>query len=60
MAGAVKFGCDAVGSTAGVGALARVLVGVIIGGVTYIAALAFLGEPNVRNYWSTRTTKSSR
>ena len=60
MAGAVKFGCDAVGSTAGVGALARVLVGVIIGGVTYIAALALLGEPNVRNYWSTRTTKSSR
>jgi len=60
MAIAVKFGCDAVGSSAGIGALSRVLTGITIGGATYIAALALLGEPHLRNYWSTRTTKSSR
>jgi hypothetical protein len=47
-------------SAAGIAALTRVLVGITIGGVTYIAALALLGEPHLRNYWSTRTTKSSR
>ena len=39
---------------------AGVLVGIVIGSVTYIGALALLGEPHLRNYWSTRTTKSSR
>jgi hypothetical protein len=47
-------------SAAGLAALTRVLIGITIGGVTYIAALALLGEPHLRNYWSTRTTKSSR
>ncbi len=60
MAIAVKLSCDAVGSSAGIGALSRVLTGITISGATYIAALALLGEPHLRNYWSTRTTKSSR
>jgi len=67
MAVAVKFGCNTVFSSAsssvspaGLAALTRVLVGLAIGGITYIAALALLGEPHLRNYWSTRTTKSSR
>ena len=64
MAIAVRFGSNAAFSSAspvaGLAALTRVLVGVSIGGVTYIAALALLGEPHLRNYWSTRTTKSSR
>lgn len=64
MAVAVRFGCNLVGSSsspaAGLAALTRVIVGITIGGVTYIAALALLGEPHLRNYWSTRTTKSSR
>ena len=64
MAIAVRFGSNVVFSSAdpvaGLAALTRVLVGVSIGGVTYIAALALLGEPHLRNYWSTRTTKSSR
>jgi putative peptidoglycan lipid II flippase len=60
MAIAVNLSCDAVGSSAGIGALSRVLTGITIGGATYIAALALLGEPHLRNYWSTRTTKSSR
>ena len=64
MAVAVRFGSNMIGSSdssaAGLAALIRVLVGITIGGVTYIAALALLGEPHLRNYWSTRTTKSSR
>jgi putative peptidoglycan lipid II flippase len=60
MAVAVRFGSDTVGSAVGISALIRVIVGITIGGVTYIAALALLGEPHLRNYWSTRTTKSSR
>ena len=64
MAVAVRFGSNMIGSSdssaAGIAALTRVLVGITIGGVTYIAALALLGEPHLRNYWSTRTTKSSR
>jgi putative peptidoglycan lipid II flippase len=61
---AVRFGSNIIGSsdssTAGLAALTRVLIGITIGGVTYITALALLGEPHLRNYWSTRTTKSSR
>jgi putative peptidoglycan lipid II flippase len=64
MAVAVKLGCNTISSAVkpvvGIEALTRVLVGIIIGGVTYIAALALLGEPHLRSYWSTRTTKSSR
>jgi putative peptidoglycan lipid II flippase len=68
MAIAVRFGSDMFISSdssltisvAGLAALTRVLVGITIGGVTYIAALALLGEPHLRNYWLTRTTKSSR
>jgi putative peptidoglycan lipid II flippase len=68
MAIAVRFGSDIFISSdssltisvAGLAALTRVLVGITIGGVTYIAALALLGEPHLRNYWLTRTTKSSR
>jgi putative peptidoglycan lipid II flippase len=64
MAVAVKLGCNTIGSAVkpvvGLEALTRVLVGITIGGVTYIAALALLGEPHLRSYWSTRTTKSSR
>jgi putative peptidoglycan lipid II flippase len=60
MAIAVRFGSNTVGSDAGISALVRVLVGIAIGGVTYIAALALLGEPHLRGYWLTRTTKSSR
>ena len=64
MAITIRFGSNAAFSSAspvaGLAALTRVLVGVSIGGVTYIAALALLGEPHLRNYWSTRTTKSSR
>jgi len=64
MAVAVRFGSNMIGSSdssaAGLAALTRVLIGITIGGVTYIAALALLSEPHLRNYWSTRTTKSSR
>ena len=64
MAVAVKLGCNTISSAVkpvvGIEALTRVLVGITIGGVTYIAALALLGEPHLRSYWSTRTTKSSR
>jgi len=64
MAVAVKLGSNTIGSAVkpvvGMEALTRVLVGITIGGVTYIAALALLGEPHLRSYWSTRTTKSSR
>jgi putative peptidoglycan lipid II flippase len=60
MALAVRFGSDTVGSAVGISALVRVSVGITIGIVTYIAALVALGEPHLRNYWSTRTTKSSR
>jgi putative peptidoglycan lipid II flippase len=64
MALAVWVSCKSFGTTAepavGLVALTRVLVGITIGGVTYIAALALLGEPHLRSYWSTRTTKSSR
>jgi putative peptidoglycan lipid II flippase len=64
MAVAVKLACNTIGSAevpvVGMEALTRVLVGITIGGVTYIAALALLGEPHLRSYWSTRTTKSSR
>jgi putative peptidoglycan lipid II flippase len=64
MAVAVKLGINTIGSAVkpvvGIEALTRVLVGITIGGVTYIAALALLGEPHLRIYWSTRTTKSSR
>lgn len=60
MAVAVWFSCKSVGSTAGVGALSRVLVGIVVGAATYVVALALFGEPHLRNYWLTRTTKSSR
>jgi putative peptidoglycan lipid II flippase len=60
MALAVRFGSDTVGSAVGISALVRVSVGITIGIITYISALAVLGEPHLRNYWSTRTTKSSR
>jgi putative peptidoglycan lipid II flippase len=60
MAVSVRFGSNTVGSDAGISALVRVLVGIAIGVVTYISALALLGEPHLRNYWLTRTTKSSR
>jgi putative peptidoglycan lipid II flippase len=64
MAIAVRVGTNAVSSAVepvvGLAALTRVLVGITIGGATYIAALAILGEPHLRDYWSTRTTKSSR
>ena len=64
MAIAVRVGTNAVssavGPVVGLAALTRVLVGITIGGATYIAALAILGEPHLRDYWSTRTTKSSR
>lgn len=64
MAIAVSFGSNTLDSSqthdAGLVALTRVLLGITIGGVTYIAALALLGEPHLRNYWLTRTTKSSR
>jgi putative peptidoglycan lipid II flippase len=60
MALAVRFGSDTVGSAVGISALVRVSVGITIGIITYISALAVLGEPHLRNYWSSRTTKSSR
>jgi len=64
MAIAVRVGTNAFGPTVGpvvgLAALTRVLVGITIGGATYIAALAILREPHLRDYWSTRTTKSSR
>ena len=64
MALTVWVSCKSIGTTdgpaVGLVALTRVLVGIIVGAVTYVAALALLGEPHLRNYWSTRTTKSSR
>jgi putative peptidoglycan lipid II flippase len=64
MALAVWVSCKSVGTTAepavGLVALTRVLVGIVVGAATYVVALALLGEPHLRNYWSTRTTKSSR
>lgn len=60
MALAVWLATNSVGSSAGAGALVRVSLGVVVGATTYIGMLALLGEPHLRNYWSTRTTKSSR
>jgi len=60
MALVVWFATNSVGSSAGAGALARVSLGVVVGVMTYLGMLAVLGEPHLRNYWSTRITKSSR
>ncbi|TSA52394.1 MAG: murein biosynthesis integral membrane protein MurJ [Actinobacteria bacterium] len=49
-----------IGSTVGMGALLRVSVGVLVGALSYLVLLVVLREPHCRNYWSTRTTKSSR
>ena len=60
MAIVVQLATNNIGSSAGSGALQRVTVGVVIGAATYVGMLALLREPNLRSYWSTRTTKSSR
>jgi putative peptidoglycan lipid II flippase len=60
MALAVWLATKSVGSSVGVGALARVSLGVAVGAMTYIGMLALLGEPHLRGYWSTRMTRSSR
>jgi len=60
MAIAVWIATKSVGSSAGIGALGRVSLGVVVGAMTYIGMLALLGEPHLRDYWSTRTTRSSR
>ena len=64
MALTVWVSCKSIGTvdgpTVGLVALTRVLIGTVVGAVTYVVALALLGEPHLRSYWSTRTTKSSR
>ena len=56
----VWFTIRHIGSEAGLGALSRVVVGTLIGAATYAVALNVLGEKTMRDYLSSKITKSSR
>ena len=56
----VWFATNQVGSDSGLGALTRVVVGTLIGAATYAVALSALGEKTMRDYLSSKITKSSR
>ena len=56
----VWFAIRQVGSDSGVGALSRVVAGTLIGATTYAVALSALGEKTMRDYLSSKITKSSR
>ena len=51
---------DAIGSNSGMGSVARVISGTIIGAVSYALALTALGDRELRNYLSSKMTRSSR
>jgi hypothetical protein len=57
---AVWFTTKYIGSDAGRGALTRVIAGTLIGVATYVVALNVLGEKTMRDYLSSRITRSSR
>jgi putative peptidoglycan lipid II flippase len=57
---AVWFAIQYIGSDAGLGALTRVVAGTLIGAATYMVALSALGEKTMRDYLSSKMTKSSR
>lgn len=54
------FAIQYIGSDAGLGALTRVISGTLIGVATYGVALSTLGEKTMRDYLSSKITKSSR
>jgi putative peptidoglycan lipid II flippase len=56
----VWFANRHIGSDAGLGALARVATGTLLGAATYAVALSALGEKTMRDYLSSKITKSSR
>jgi len=56
----VWFAISHIGTDAGLGALARVAAGTLIGAATYAVALKALGEKTMRDYLSSKITKSSR
>ena len=60
MTSVVWFAIRQVGSDSGVGALSRVVTGTLIGAATYAVALSALGEKTMRDYLSSKITKSSR
>ena len=57
---AVWFTTQYIGSDAGLGALTRVVVGTLVGVATYVVALSALGEKTMRDYLSSKITRSSR
>jgi len=57
---AMWFVIQYIGSDAGLGALTRVIAGTLIGVTTYVVALSALGEKTMRDYLSSKITKSSR
>jgi hypothetical protein len=56
----VWFAIQYIGSDAGLGALTRVIAGTLVGVATYMVALSALGEKTMRDYLSSKMTKSSR
>jgi putative peptidoglycan lipid II flippase len=57
---AVWFATQHIGSDAGLGAFTRVFAGTLIGVTTYVVALSALGEKTMRDYLSSKITRSSR
>jgi hypothetical protein len=51
---------SAIDGDAGVAALSRVVVGVVVGGAAYVVALRVFGESTLHDYLSSNTTRSSR
>jgi putative peptidoglycan lipid II flippase len=56
----VWFSIRHIGSEAGIGSLTSVIAGTLIGAATYAVALSALGEKTMRDYLSSKITKSSR
>jgi phosphotransferase system glucose/maltose/N-acetylglucosamine-specific IIC component len=57
---AVLVATSAIAGDAGIAALSRVVVGVVVGGAAYLVALRVFGESTLRDYLSSNTTRSSR
>ena len=57
---AVWFAIQHIGNDAGLGALTQVITGTVIGVGIYALALNVLGERTMRDYLSSKITKSSR
>jgi putative peptidoglycan lipid II flippase len=57
---AVLVATSAIDGDAGIAALSRVVVGVVVGGAAYLVALRVFGESTLRDYLSSNTTRSSR